>query len=224
MAKKITSLEVGAWKRERHFSFFKDFDLPFWNLCAPVDVTALWRHCRRPDGPSFSIAVLHRLLAAVNGVEEFRHRLRRGARGNDGVILHEVIHAGTIVMREDGTFNFAYADFDPDFERFAARAVEAFEQARESPDFDPRDDRDDLIHCSVIPWVAFTSFAHARRLDRGDSVPKIVLGKVHEAPGLDGGTRWQMPVSVEVHHALVDGLHVGRFFERFQGLLAAGES
>jgi chloramphenicol O-acetyltransferase type A len=28
-----------------------------------------------------------------------------------------------------------------------------------------------------------------------------------------------MPVSVEVHHALVDGIHVGRFLERFQTLL-----
>ena len=25
-----------------------------------------------------------------------------------------------------------------------------------------------------------------------------------------------MPVSVEVHHALVDGLHVARFYEGFQ--------
>jgi chloramphenicol O-acetyltransferase type A len=45
-------------------------------------------------------------------------------------------------------------------------------------------------------------------------VPKIVFGRHREA----GGRRW-MPVSVEVHHALVDGLHVGRFFERFQALL-----
>jgi chloramphenicol O-acetyltransferase type A len=28
-----------------------------------------------------------------------------------------------------------------------------------------------------------------------------------------------MPVSVEVHHALVDGIHVGRFFEIYQGYL-----
>ena len=34
-----------------------------------------------------------------------------------------------------------------------------------------------------------------------------------------------MPVSVEVHHALVDGLHVGRFYEMFQARLdAAGVS
>ena len=29
------------------------------------------------------------------------------------------------------------------------------------------------------------------------------------------GKRMKMPVSVEVHHALVDGLDVARFFERF---------
>jgi chloramphenicol O-acetyltransferase type A len=28
-----------------------------------------------------------------------------------------------------------------------------------------------------------------------------------------------MPVSVEVHHALMDGLHVGRYFESFQSHL-----
>jgi chloramphenicol O-acetyltransferase type A len=29
-----------------------------------------------------------------------------------------------------------------------------------------------------------------------------------------------MPVSVEVHHALMDGLHVGRYFERLEGYLS----
>ena len=29
----------------------------------------------------------------------------------------------------------------------------------------------------------------------------------------------KMPVSIEVHHALADGLHVGRYLERFQELL-----
>jgi chloramphenicol O-acetyltransferase type A len=70
----------------------------------------------------------------------------------------------------------------------------------------------------VIPWVAFTSFAHARRHGTEDSVPKIVFGKRHERGG-----RHRMPVSVEVHHALVDGLHVGRFFEGFQERLDRGE-
>ena len=33
--------------------------------------------------------------------------------------------------------------------------------------------------------------------------------------------RLLMPVAVDVHHALCDGVHVGRFFERFQANLDA---
>jgi chloramphenicol O-acetyltransferase type A len=28
-----------------------------------------------------------------------------------------------------------------------------------------------------------------------------------------------MPLSVEAHHAMMDGIHVGRFFERFQAVV-----
>jgi chloramphenicol O-acetyltransferase type A len=42
----------------------------------------------------------------------------------------------------------------------------------------------------------------------------MVFGKMLE----DGPTR-RMPFSVEVHHALVDGIHVGKFFNLFQDKL-----
>ena len=47
-----------------------------------------------------------------------------------------------------------------------------------------------------------------------DSVPRLVFGKA----SLDGAIR-RMPVGVEAHHALVDGLDVARFFERFEAAL-----
>ena len=75
---------------------------------------------------------------------------------------------------------------------------------------------DDVIWYSVLPWTSFTSFAHARRCPSRESVPRIVFGKRYEEQG-----RLHMPVSVEVHHALADGLHVGRFFEGFQRRLDA---
>jgi cytochrome d ubiquinol oxidase subunit II len=75
-----------------------------------------------------------------------------------------------------------------------------------------RADRDDLVYHSVIPWVSFTSISHARDSRRQSGIPKVTFGKYREAGG-----RVLMPVSVEVHHALMDGLHVGRFFERLEG-------
>jgi chloramphenicol O-acetyltransferase type A len=74
-----------------------------------------------------------------------------------------------------------------------------------------QEQRDDLIHYSVIPWIAFTSFTHAKKYNTRDSIPKIVFGKYCDDSGVA-----KMPVSVEVHHALMDGIHVGEFFEIFQ--------
>ena len=82
---------------------------------------------------------------------------------------------------------------------------------RANKGFDAQDDRTDLIHYSTLPWISFTSFSHARNWGKEDSVPKIVFGKATERNG-----QWLLPVSVEVHHALMDGLHVGRYLEKLQ--------
>jgi chloramphenicol O-acetyltransferase type A len=48
-------------------------------------------------------------------------------------------------------------------------------------------------------------------------VPKIAFGRIE--PEGDGGKQW-MPLSLEVHHALVDGLHVGRYVQALEAALA----
>lgn len=210
-------IDLATWKRRAHFDFFRGYELPFWNVTVESDVTRLLQRSTAPGGPSFFLSTLHAALAAANAVEELRLRIRGGA-GGDQVIVHDRIHGGSTVLRPDETFAFAYFDFDPDFARFAERASDVLGEVRHRiGPLEPRPERDDLIHFSVLPWIAFTSFQHARRLQPADSVPKIVFGRHRDAGG-----RRLMPVSVEVHHALVDGLHVGRFFDRFQTLLDEG--
>jgi chloramphenicol O-acetyltransferase type A len=204
-------LDLEAWPRRAHYELFRAYDNPWFNLCADVDVTAL-RAWSRTGGPSFFAASLWCSLAAANEVEEFRYRIR-----GDGVVIHPVIHGGSTVLLPDGTFRFAYYDFDADLDRFAEHVAAVLKRVKlESGPLDPQDERDDLIHYSVIPWVTFTSFSHARRGGTDDAIPKIVFGKHRDVDG----RRW-MPVSVEVHHALVDGLHVGKFYEAFQRRLDA---
>ena len=136
-------------------------------------------------------------------------------------MIHDVTHPASTILRTDDTFTFAYFQDHPELETFIEQAQPLVDTARASTGaLEPGDDEDAVIHYSVLPWVAFTSFQHARRLGREDSVPKIVFGK-ERAVGVDaeGGVKRSMPVSVEVHHALVDGLHMGWFFERFQAAL-----
>ncbi len=206
-----TYLDLDRWNRREHFHFFRGYDNPYFNLCAPLDVTPLLELCRQDGGASFFLASLYLSQAAANSIAAFRYRLR-----GERVLVHEVIHGGSTVLRDDDTFSFAYFDYETDFQRFQARGREILERARDpAAPLAPHAGDDDLIHYSVIPWVAFTSFSHARRWGTDESIPKIVFGKhTHD------GTARRMPVSVEVHHALMDGLDVGRYFERFQELLA----
>ena len=203
-------LDLDGWKRRPHFDFFKDFDNPYFNICANVDVTALYERSRQPAGPSFFLATLYLSLAAANEIEAFRYRLR-----GDKVLVHDFIHANSTVLRSDGTFGFGYFELERDFRRFQELGKESLARVDAGGgELEPLADRDDMIHYSVIPWVSFTSFSHARIWGSGDSVPKLTFGRHFRS-----GERRQMPVSVEVHHALMDGLHVGRFFERFEELL-----
>jgi chloramphenicol O-acetyltransferase type A len=90
----------------------------------------------------------------------------------------------------------------------------AVEKYKKLKTFDVENDRIDLIYYSVIPWVSFTSFKHAASGNTSISVPRMVFGRIFD----DAGKK-MMPFSVEAHHALMDGIHVGKFFQLFQDKL-----
>lgn len=197
-------LEIESWKRREQFEFFKDYHNPFFNICTSVDVAPLLELTREADEVSFSIAYHFFSIKAANAVEQFRYRLREG-----GVLVHDRVHAGTTLLLADENFTFVYFDYSEEFETFQARARAVIESAKAGGvQLYQREGEDDLIYHSVIPWATFTSISHARRGGPQESVPKIAFGRYREENG-----RASMPVSVEVHHALMDGLHVGRYLE-----------
>lgn len=208
-------IDLATWKRRQHYELFRAYPQPFWNVCVDVDVTRLHERCAVPGGPSFFVASFFLSLQAANSVPELRLRIR-----GEQVVELEVIHGGSTVMRADETFAFGYFDYQPEFPRFAVHAAEVLDEVRNRVGpLRPGGQRDDLILYSVLPWITFTSFQHAHPPPggvggSGDSRPRLVFGKHRDVQG-----RRLMPVSIEVHHALVDGLHVGRFLERFQSLL-----
>lgn len=200
-----------TWRRRDHFRFYRQFDNPFFNVCAPVDVSAVYDASRRvPDRISFFTAILYASTRAVNESEELRCRIR-----GERVVVHPVVHPGSTVLLADETFRFASYTYHPEYARFHEGVRRVLEAVRKDPGpLDPQADRDDRVHYTVLPWIALTSFSHPRRWGTEDAVPKIVFGRHAEGP-----SGRAMPVSIEVHHGLVDGLHVGRWFQRFQALL-----
>jgi len=127
------------------------------------------------------------------------------------LIEYDRIHATQTILNADETFSFAYFEMQDDVFAFNRNATAALDKYKAFKTFDVESDRSDLIYYSVIPWVSFTSFKHASRLDRTQTIPRIVFGKIFDVAGVK-----QMPLSVEANHTIMDGFHVGKFFNDFQ--------
>jgi len=134
------------------------------------------------------------------------------------VIVHDVINGGTTVLLPNETFTYAYFNYRENFDEFVTAAAEAINRVRSEGALKPTM-RYDLIYFTTLPWISFTSFAHARTPGRGESIPRIAFGKFFDENG-----RTLLPISVEVHHALMDGLHVGRFIMRMEEELSHPEN
>jgi len=209
-----TYLDLDAWPRREVFQFFRHFDKPYFNVCVQLDVTRLVALCKREGFSSF-LAYHYLALKNANEIQEFHYRLRK-----DGVVIHEVIHGGSTLLLPNETFSFVYFDYDSDFRTFTSKAERTINDIRSGDgEFLPRDDHDALIHFTTLPWISFTSFSHARNWGREDSVPKIAFGRFTRI-----GETVQLPMSVEVHHALMDGLHVGRFVNKMEAALLQPDS
>ncbi|MGB3180365.1 MAG: chloramphenicol acetyltransferase [Cyclobacteriaceae bacterium] len=198
-------IELDTWKRKEHFEFFSQFDEPYYGVAIKVDCTTLY-HTAKAAGHSFYLAYLHRFLAAINAAEALRTRIIDGQP-----YIFERIDVSATVDRPDGTFGFSYIQYEKDFNTFAEGARKEIERVRNSSLLFPERNSDHVIHFSALPWIDFTAVSHARHYAHKDSTPKISMGKMTEAEG-----RKTMPLSVHVHHALVDGVHLAALLDDYQ--------
>lgn len=201
-------LDINTWPRREHFNFFRQFDEPFFGVTVNIDCTQAYQKAKEMKA-SFFLYYLHKSLVAANRIEPFRYRI-----SDEDVFVFDAAHASPTINRPDGTFGFAYLNYQESFEIFQQEATQKIEEVRSGSGLFPAASGENVIHYSSIPWINFTSLSHARNFSFKDSSPKISFGKMTDTDG-----KRSMPVSVHVHHALMDGYHVGQFCEKFQELM-----
>jgi chloramphenicol O-acetyltransferase type A len=130
------------------------------------------------------------------------------------VFLFDTVNASPTISRDNGTFGFSYMDYNKNEDVFYEKAREVIQAVQQSEGLVPAVSGENVIHFSAVPWLNFTALSHARSFTFPDSCPKISFGKVT----IQNGQR-TMPVSIHVHHGLMDGYHVGVFVEKFQALM-----
>ena len=203
-------LDVATWPRKQAFSFFTGFEDPWFNLTVEVDIAPFKAWCRTHD-VRLSLGLWFIVGQAANAVANFRYRVR-----DDGVWVHDAVRIGATALADDGSFLYVYYPHSTDIFTFQTLALAQLKTRLEDGRLLPEQGDDDLLHCTSIPWLRFTSLKHASPGPNSGSVPKIALGKAT----VDGDA-CLMPVNIEAHHALVDGLHVGQFIDAMKAAMQA---
>ena len=201
----MRQIDMQTWPRREHFKAFSAFDYPHFSLCANLDLTAFYPFIKQ-RGISINLAIVYVLARAANAIPEFRYRIRPGE-----VVVHEIVHPSTTILTKEDLFSFCTIEYIEDFSSFAVRAAEQIAYLQDHPTVGDKPGQDDLLYMTAIPWVSFTSFMHPLHLHPADSVPRFAWGKFFE-----DGEFLKMPLSVQGHHALMDGLHVGKLFAEVQ--------
>jgi chloramphenicol O-acetyltransferase type A len=201
-------VDTTHWPRRHTFEHFRGYSQPWFSVCVRVDVAPLKAALAARGQGGFALACHYAALRAVHGVSALRLRLQGG-----GVQLLNTVHAGTTVLMADDSFSFAVLPYDEDFARFEASGRAALAAARAGTG-SAQPEPQALMHFTTLPWLHFTSFVHARDRDQGADIPKLAFGQLRA----EGAQQW-LPLSLDVHHALVDGLHVGAFVQAFEALV-----
>jgi chloramphenicol O-acetyltransferase type A len=201
-------VDLTAWPRADQFRFFRTYEKPHYAVTSRIDVTRLLAR-RKASGISSYRACLYGIGVGIHAVAELSMRFR-----GDQVTLYDRIDLSMTVPLSDGNFRYAYVPFDPDFTRFDAQAAGIIAEVAAGGSLNANTgQRDDLAYLSCMPWLDYTSINNALPHAQ-DCIPRVSWGKFVEGAG-----RWSMAMTIEVHHALVDGRQVGDYFAAVQSAL-----
>ena len=205
----MKTFNTKGWYRENQFEFFKEYEDPFFNITTQIDVTNLYSYCKKHQ-KSFSLGCIFVAIKALNSIEEYKLRFR-----DNEVVLYDEVNVGSTVLNENNSFSFCDFNFYKDFDAFVDAAQKTLNNYNHRRMHESNLDQLAMVHCTTIPWVEITGFKHARKgNEKEQGVPKIVFGKRVERDG-----KFIIAFSIEQHHALVDGLHVGKLIQKMEEII-----
>ncbi|BDX05683.1 chloramphenicol acetyltransferase [Planctobacterium marinum] len=205
-------IEMENWPRKRHFDMFQRVDMPHFSITADVEVTQSLAFCKQRNISS-STLMLYLISRTANEIENMLYRIRA-----DKVCIHTSVDPAFTVLADDELYYHCRVRYQKDFLAFCEDVKAQSALAKQDKTLHT-EKQDDVIYLSCLPWVAFTGNSHAMHFSPVDSVPRYYWGKYHQRDG-----KMMMPFSVQVHHGLADGLHVGRQFDAMQRYLSEPES
>lgn len=204
-------VDLQSYNRRDHFNYFKNSAYPYVGITAHMDITKFMDDLKSTGNP-FYLSFVYHVVTAANSVAEFRRRIENG-----GIVEYEYCRASCVVLKDDETFAYTRLNCDKPFEEYLLHGKANIERAKNSGSIEEDEEAASLFFISCIPWVSFTSLTEAVPYP-ANSNPRFSWGKYFKQDG-----KVLIPVSVFAHHALVDGLHISRFYQKLERILSGAQ-
>lgn len=199
-------INIDKWNRKDHFEYYKQADIPYFNITADLDITT-FKNILTKQGLRFFQTFLYLVMSTTNEIEAFKLRIR-----DYQVVRHNLVHPSFIVLTNNNTISFARAHYSKNYKKFGKNVSQAIEKAKTNPIYSDGNKSDYYIYITDFPWVSFKSISHPT--NDNNSIPIIAWGKYYETHN-----KIKIPFSVQGHHGLMDGYHVGTYFNLLQDKL-----
>ena len=207
-------IDLETWPRKSLVEKYSTYVFPYINIGAQIDVTKLYEYAKR-NHISFYCAMIYGATKIALEIENFKYRLVDGKP----VICDSLTPVFTYLPKGEEQFYVVEQPFEEDMLSFCEKAKTTAEAlaAQKEHSFMYGAGETEILYISCIPWINYTHFVRTIEDASKDNVPRISWGKyVRDRDG-----RLMMSFSVQVHHALMDGYHVGMYFEKLEAWLSS---
>lgn len=194
-------LDLNSYPRKDIYLAFRDREMPHLSVTANIDITRLKAFVdNTPYG--FFLPMAYLAVAAANDIPAFRQRIVDG----ELVEFEECLPSFTVTV-EEGLFSFCDVENLGLFSEFYTHSRQVMRDVKNKPDL-AITNKHARFFITNIPWISFTGFTHPY-CKQYASIPIITFGKFMLANDV-----LSLPVAVQANHALIDGYHLGQFFEK----------
>lgn len=201
----MQKIDIATYKRRGILDAFKDRDIPFFSTTSHIDITNL-KEFIDSHKSGFFLAISFLITKSVNLIPELRHRIINGE-------LFEFIRVdpGYTVLLDDETFSFCDSNYVDSFKEYSELSAAKIKEVKDCPDHG-FEEKHHMFFITNIPWFSFTSIVHPYDKKYG-YIPVIAIGKYFK-----DGDKLLVPIGIQVHHGLVDGIHVGKFYQNLSNM------
>ena len=194
-------IDMENWERQEFYNHYINEVRCSYSATVNIDITNL-------KGQKLYPAMIWLLTETVNKMPEFRTALTEKGLG----IYDKMNPSYTVFNKDNKSFSVIWTEFNSDYHEFLKSYEADVAKFSLSVELAPKTDKPiNTFDISMVPWFTFSSFNINVFGDGKYLLPIFTMGKFFDENG-----KRILPLAIQVHHAVCDGYHVGRFIELLQ--------